>query len=116
MPEDDFRKYEGSQLKPDKVNCLMQRLHDAGCSRFKKSTQERLFEKGREILENEIDIVNFLQKFRELTNIVNLKIKLTHDEKRFVTNKSFTKLQLSDDHEESSTDGEIRNQTAKNDL
>ena len=56
-----YQKHEGSQLKTGKVNCLIQRIHDCGCSRFKKSTQERLFEKGRDLLENETDIANFLQ-------------------------------------------------------
>ena len=55
----------------------------------------RLFEKGRDELEKEIDIANFIQQFRLLQRIVLLKLKLTYEEKTFVENNRFTKLQLS---------------------
>ena len=55
-----YQKHEGTKLDMRKVNCCSYRLHDC-TKRFKKSKTERLFDKGRELLDKEIDIVSFLQ-------------------------------------------------------
>ena len=93
------KRHEGIPLNPNKVNCLAQRVHDCGWnpSRLRKTTHERLFEKGRELLSKEIDIARFLQQFRRLERIISLKISLTSPEKLYVENNRFAKLQLSDD-------------------
>ena len=62
----------------------------------KKSKHYRLFEKGREDLEDEIDIVKFLQNFRLLRKHVDLKVKLKFDERKYVENNRFQKLTVSD--------------------
>ena len=93
-----LQKFEGHDLQPDKVNCLMQRIHDSDwaiCCCKRKSKHYKLLEKGRKNFENEIDIVQFIQNFRMLIKHVELKLKLDHDEKRYVENNRFHKLAVS---------------------
>ena len=93
----NLQKYPGNDLEPDKVNCLYQRFHDAcSCCCSRRSKHYKLFEKGREDLENEIDIVEFLKNFRMLRKHVDLKAKLHFDEKKYVENNRFHKLTISD--------------------
>jgi len=55
-----------------------------------------LFEKARDMLEEETDISTFFAKFRRLQKIVELKIKLTGEESQYVRNNCFTKIELSE--------------------
>ena len=55
-------------------------------------------------MEQETDIVHFMQQFRVLQRTVALKLKLSYEEKTFVENNRFPKLQLSD----SSSDDDAR--------
>ena len=44
-----------------------------------RSKQERLFSKGRDKLNEEIDIVRFFTEFRKAQKVLNFKIKLSYD-------------------------------------
>ena len=67
-----LQKDEGNKLKSKKISCCRQRLLDIKdwlleslnldlFKKLKKSKEYRLFEKGRNSLEKEIDIVHFMQ-------------------------------------------------------
>ena len=64
LNEEDLymKKHEGKKLKTGKVNCLAQRCHDMNCCMMccKRRKQYKLFEKGRDLFEKEIDIAHFL--------------------------------------------------------
>ena len=51
---------------------------------------------GRESLEQERDIINFMQQIRLLHKKVDFKIKLNYEEKTLVENNRFLKLQRED--------------------
>ena len=55
-----------------------------------------MFEKARDMLEEETDISTFFAKFRKLQKIVDLKIKLTGEERQYVRNNCYTKIELSE--------------------
>ena len=67
---DDFhlKKFEGEKLKPPLRNCLTRRLRDMDLQRFfdtkfrtlKKSENQKLHERGRALLGDELDIVRVL--------------------------------------------------------
>ena len=69
----------------------MQRIHDYNWTCFwrRKPKQYKLLELGRKNLEAEIDIVKFLQNLRLLRKQVELKLKLNHEERRYVENNRF---------------------------
>ena len=55
-----------------------------------------MLEKGRYFLEESIDITKFIQHYRRLANITSLKLKLNDDEKEYVDNNRFMKIQVSE--------------------
>ena len=55
-----------------------------------------MFEKARDMLETETDISTFFANFRKLKKIVELKIKLTDEERVYVKNNCYTKIELSE--------------------
>ena len=63
--------------------------YDFPCKFMRKSRMERLFEKGRESLKSEIDVVSFLTKIREIYAFQELiktksKFEFTSKEKGWV--------------------------------
>ena len=83
------------------------------CSSYCKRTKNyRLFEKGRDLLEKEIDIAHFIQQYRLLQRIVALKIKLSNEEKTYVNNNRFTKLQISGSDSDNDDFNNIRPQNS----
>ena len=65
-------------MKPPKRNCLIRRLRDMDLHRFFKTTQfkslkkshnQKLHERGRALLGDELDIVRVLQQLRKLESL-----------------------------------------------
>ena len=103
-----LQKDEGNKLDLSKPSCFKQWWYDIGLPPFikwlKRSKEQRLFAKGRNYLEKETDIVDFMQQFRILQKTVALKLKLNFEEKKFVENNRFPKIQLSGPGTSSSED------------
>ena len=80
---------------------MVRRLRDLGlrnyCLRkFKKKNHDLYYEKGRQFLGEQLDIVRVLQQLRLFELLVNVKLSLNYDERQFVENNRFKKLQISD--------------------
>ena len=58
------------------------------------------------MLAEQTDIAIFLQKFRQMKNKVDLKIKLDHHEKQYVKNNKYYKLHVSDQSDSDASNNE----------
>ena len=76
------------------------------CKNFFKSKEYRLFEKGRELLSKEIDVVKLIKSHRLRQKVIDTKIKMTQNEKETLKKQALTVISLTSDSDTS--DGSIK--------
>ena len=87
-----------------KLNCLYQRLQNlklSFCKNFVKSKEYRLFEKGRELLSKEIDVVKLIKSHRLRQKVIDTKIRMTQNEKETLKKQALTVISLTSDSDTS---------------
>ena len=98
-------KVNDKELLPyTKLNCLYQRLQNmklSFCENFVKSKEYRLFEKGRELLSKEIDVVKLIKSHRLRQKVIDTKIKMTQNEKETLKKQALTVISLTSDSDTS---------------
>ena len=87
-----------------KLNCLYQRLQNlklSFCKKFVKSKEYRLFEKGRELLSEELDVVKLIKSHRLRQKVIDTKIRMTQNEKETLKKQALTVISLTSDSDTS---------------
>ena len=99
---------EYNALDTSKLNCLFQRFHkmkNKFTSKLGKTKHYRLFEKGRDKLGQEIDVVNLIRSRRHWQKVIQLVVKILGSEENGLREKADNILTLVSDSDSNDSDG-----------